>query len=125
MNASEKILATTTQLVEPSKIKQLLRAMGPGFQIQNAAGLETLMQIDGKKGTIMIGTTPAIAKVSNIDFGANFELSVGSLETMIEDLTWLDTNHGQPNQVLLIPAEEMESRLNNNPTVNLKTRTFR
>jgi hypothetical protein len=35
MKSSNKLLATTTQLVDESKVKELLRAIDPDFQVKN------------------------------------------------------------------------------------------
>jgi hypothetical protein len=54
MKTSNKLLATTTQLIDTSKVKELLRAVDPNFQIKNYGGAATTLNLSGRQIAMQI-----------------------------------------------------------------------
>lgn len=73
MSQSNKIIATTTQLVDPSKIKELLRAIAPNFKIKNYGRLTTNLTIHNGQTEIQIG-------------------DLSTYQTNLGQITWLQTS---------------------------------
>lgn len=59
-NQSNKLLATTTQLVDPSKIKQIEYIIDPHGQIQSINTKESTLIIENKELIVLM---PEIAKI--------------------------------------------------------------
>jgi len=57
---SNKLLATTTQLVDPNKIKQIEYIINPHGQIQSISNKESTLRIENKELVVFM---PEIAKI--------------------------------------------------------------
>ncbi|MDR0607411.1 MAG: hypothetical protein LBG52_03475 [Candidatus Peribacteria bacterium] len=68
MKNSNKLLATTTQLVDESKIKKLLRAVDSNFQIKTYEGIATTLNLSGNQIHLNMG-------------------NIGSLTTTLDPIT--------------------------------------
>ncbi|MDR0370203.1 MAG: hypothetical protein LBH96_07080 [Candidatus Peribacteria bacterium] len=55
MSQSNKIISTTTQLIQPSKIKRMLRGLAPNFEIKNYERLQTTVNLQGNSIHIQVG----------------------------------------------------------------------
>lgn len=76
MSQSNKIISTTTQLIQPSKIKRMLRGIAPNFEIKNYERLQTTINLQG----------------NNIHIQA-WELT--NLSSNIWGITWITTQNEQ------------------------------
>jgi hypothetical protein len=82
MTHSNKLITTTTQLIQPTQIKQLLRGIAPNFTIRNYGNLQTYLTISGKNLQLQAGT---IANLSTTLSNPLQRKNVGDGES-IEDL---------------------------------------
>jgi hypothetical protein len=71
MNKSPKIITTTTQLVAPNKVKEMLRGIAPNFTIKNYGGINTTLAIKGGNIQVQAGdmstVTTNVGKISRIE----------------------------------------------------------
>jgi len=106
---SNKLLATTTQLVDPTKIKQIEYIINPNGQIQNISNKEYTLTIDS--GAI----TAQMPEIVDIHLGASENFTIEKLSD-----SWAAITFGKnENKILYIP-EPTDSVITSNEVSNKK-----
>ncbi|MCX6825442.1 MAG: VCBS repeat-containing protein [candidate division SR1 bacterium] len=108
-NQSNKLLATTTELVDPSKIKQIEFILNPHGQIQSINNKTATLTIENKK---IIGTLPNIAK---IDLGLSNQYKI---QTLID--SGAISEFKKDSNTLIYIAEPTDSIISGNQATTTK-----
>ncbi|MDR0650303.1 MAG: hypothetical protein LBG59_02610 [Candidatus Peribacteria bacterium] len=102
MTHSNKLITTTTQLIQPAQIKQLLRGIAPNFTIKNYGQLQTSLTISGTNIQLQAGN---IANVSTT-LSSPFQRKSVSSEESIEDLL-SGAKTSITNTLFFLPSENL------------------
>ncbi|MDR2415561.1 MAG: VCBS repeat-containing protein, partial [Candidatus Peribacteria bacterium] len=106
MTHSNKLITTTTQLIQPPQIKQLLRGIAPNFTIKNYGGLQTYLTISGTNVQLQAGT---IANVSTTLSSPLQWKSIGAEESIEDLLSGAKTS--TTNTLFFLPEENADTLL--------------
>jgi hypothetical protein len=113
MTHSNKLITTTTQLIQPAQINQLLRGIAPKFTIKNYGRLQTSLTISGRDIQLQAGT---IANVSTTLSSSLQRKTVGPDESIEDLLSGAKTS--TTNTIFFLPAETSATTSTTNTPTN-------
>lgn len=106
---SYKLLATTTELVDPSKIKQIEYIVNPNGQIQSISNKESTLTIDNKNFIVQL------PEIGEINLGATESFKIDTLAD-----TGAVSGFGKNTNTLLYIPEPTDSIITANDTTKSK-----